>query len=260
LFLLEVDQTICKGVLKLGRSQIGPHWTHALLTVLSLLPITCSTMPAFVIVLFSHLCLCVVEEAGRTWWPSAGAACIAAIIYDCAFSLRAWRWRSWIILCIGSPGKWEDGLWWGWVDCRTSLTRRRIRRRAMVLGGRIYWCRLYEQLSIWREAWWYVADHGKIFLKLREIIEWQWGKTGSPRWWLLSSGNNFPCVRRRPKWDLRGRCALTKNRWSVWLEVPTRMAILYESADTSATMLMRISSIIGDLRAQMKSVYRNKKW
>jgi hypothetical protein len=36
--LLEVDQTICKGVL--GRSQISRYWTNVLLTVLSLLPIT----------------------------------------------------------------------------------------------------------------------------------------------------------------------------------------------------------------------------
>ena len=37
LFSLEVDQTISKGVLKLGRSQSSLHETYALLTVLSLL-------------------------------------------------------------------------------------------------------------------------------------------------------------------------------------------------------------------------------
>ena len=38
-----------------------------------------STMPAFVIVLFSYLCLSVVTEVGRTRYPSVWMTCIAAI-------------------------------------------------------------------------------------------------------------------------------------------------------------------------------------
>jgi len=57
LFLLEVDQTICKGVLK---SVISAANNMADIRG------ACSTMPAFVIVLFPHLRLCVVVEVRRT--------------------------------------------------------------------------------------------------------------------------------------------------------------------------------------------------
>lgn len=74
LFLLEVDQIICKGGLKLERSQVTPLPLNSCATygVISAannvadIRGACPTMPAFVIVQFPHLCLCVVVEVRCT--------------------------------------------------------------------------------------------------------------------------------------------------------------------------------------------------
>jgi len=74
LFLLEIDQTICKGVLKLERSQNLTSLpklcaTYSVVSApnnMADIRGACSAMPAFVIVLFPHLCLCVIVEVRRT--------------------------------------------------------------------------------------------------------------------------------------------------------------------------------------------------
>jgi hypothetical protein len=65
-------------------------------------------------------------------------ACIAAIITTARFLVEPEDDVPEEFSLLDPRGMGKDGLWWGRVDCRMSLTGRRIRWRAIGLVGRIH--------------------------------------------------------------------------------------------------------------------------